>query len=47
MLLLYPMFFMQIPYLSIFSGLWRCEEYYPYTNGSNIANNVDRQNKCL
>lgn len=19
---------MQIPYLSIFSGLWRCEEYY-------------------
>ena len=30
MLLLYPMFFMQIPYLSIFSGLWRCEEYYLY-----------------
>ena len=24
------MFFMQIPYLSIFSGLWRCEEYCLY-----------------
>ena len=30
MLLLYPMFFMQIPYLSIFSGLCRCEEYCLY-----------------
>ena len=30
MLLLYPMFFMQIPYLLIFSGLWGCEEYCLY-----------------